>query len=97
MQGGNGCSQHPSAGEGPSIVYTFQTIDLQTRAKSYGALVTHAEETSSSQNTPPPNNLHIKRPISDLVIHPAKGPLHLTMKNTSTHAAQNYSTVEDLA
>ena len=36
-QGGNGGSQHPSVGEGPSIVYTFKMVDLQTRAKSYAA------------------------------------------------------------
>jgi len=67
--------QHPSAGEGSSTIYTFETIYLKIRAKSYGALVTHAEEPSSSQNTPLPNDLHIERPVVDLVIHPPKGAL----------------------
>lgn len=89
--------QHPSAGEGPSTIHTFEMVDLQTRAKSYGAPVAHAGEPSSSQKPPPPNKLHIESPIIDLVIQPPKGPLRCTMDNTSACSAQNYSIVEDLA
>ena len=86
-----------TTGEGSSTVYTFEMVDLQTRAKSYGALVAHAEEPSSSQNPPPPNDLHIKRLVAYLVIHPPKGALRRTMRNTSIHDTQNYNIVEDLA
>ena len=72
-------------------------INLQTRAKSYGAPVAHAKEPSSSQNPSPPNDIHIERSIFGLVIHTPKGALRHTMHNTSTHAAKNYSIVEDLA
>lgn len=71
-------------------------VDLQTRAKSYGPPVAHAEEPSSSQNPPPPNDFHIERPVVDLVIHPLKEALRRRMHNTSAHAAQNYSIVEDM-
>ena len=64
-------------------------VDLHTRAKTYGALVANAEEASSSQNPPSPKDLHIDRPIVDLVIHPPKGALHCTTHNTYAHATQN--------
>jgi len=57
-------------------------VDLQIRAKSYGAPIGHAEEPSTSPNPPPPNDLHIERMVSDLVIHPHKGALRWTMHNT---------------
>ena len=63
-------------------------VDLQPRAKSYGAPVAHAEEPSSSQNPSPPNDFHIERPVANLVIFPLKGALRHTMHNTSTHAAK---------
>ena len=61
LQGGNDGSQHPSSGEGYSAIYTFETIEIATRAKSYEAPVAPAAETSSSQNPPLPNNFHIGR------------------------------------
>lgn len=72
-------------------------VELVTRAKSYGASASPAAEPSSGQNLPPPNDLHIERLVSDLVIRPPKGALQCTMHNTSAHAAQNYNIVEDLA
>jgi len=72
-------------------------VDLQTRVKSYGAPVAHAEEPSSSQNPLLPNYLHIESLIGDLVIHPPKGAIQHTMHNTSACAAKNYNIVEDLA
>lgn len=96
-QGGHSGLHHPSSSEGPSTIYTFEMVDLQNRAKYYGALVANAEEASLSQNPLLPNNLHIKSPVVDLVISPPKGVLHRTMQNTSSHATQNHNIVEDLA
>jgi len=38
-QGGNDGLQHPSASEASSTIYTFEMVELATRAKSYGAPV----------------------------------------------------------
>lgn len=56
---------------------------LQTRAKNYGALVANAQEVASSSNSLLPNDLHIERPLVDLVISPTKGALYHTKHNTS--------------
>ena len=68
MQGGKDGSQHPLVGEGSSTVYTFEIVELITRAKSYGAPITTAAEPSSSQNPLLPNDFHIERLVVDLVI-----------------------------
>lgn len=86
-QGGNGGSHHPLDGEGPSIVYTFEMVDLQTRAKNYGALVANVEEASLSQNPSSPNDIHIERSVADLMICPQKGALRRKTHNTSTCVA----------
>ena len=88
--------QHPLAGEGSSSVYTFEMVDLQTRAKYYGAPIAHEEEPSTSQNPSAPNNFHIERPVANLVIFPHKGALRCTTHNTSARATQNYNIVEVL-
>ena len=72
-------------------------VDLQTRAKSYGAPIAPAVEPSSGQNPLAPNNFHIKRPVEDLVIQPPKGALQRTTHKTYARAAQHYNIVEDLA
>jgi len=66
---------------------TFETVNLQTRTKIYGALVTHVEESSSGKNPPLPNNLHIERLVVDLLIHHPKGELRCTTNITSAHDA----------
>ena len=96
MSKGSDGSQHPLASEGSSIVYTFETVELTTRAKSYGAFVASVAEPSSGQNPSPPKDLHIERPVEDFLIRPPKGALRRTMDNTSTRAAQHYNIVEDL-
>lgn len=82
-QGGNGGSHHLSAGEGPSTVYTFEMTDLQMKTKTYGDPVANSQDVASSSNPLPPNNLHIERLVSNLVIHPPKGELHCATHNTS--------------
>ena len=72
-------------------------VDLQTEAKTYGAPTANAEQASSSQNPPPPNDLHIKREVVDLGIFPRKGALHHKTHNTFASATHNYSIVGDLA
>ena len=86
-----------SSGKGPSAIYGIESIDLQTRAKLYGTPTIDAQEPGASSNPPPPNDLHIERPNAEPVIRPPKGTLRRMTHNTSTHAAQNYNIVEDLA
>jgi len=45
-QGGNNGSHHPSASEGPSTIYTFEMVDLQSIVKTYGTPVANAEESA---------------------------------------------------
>jgi len=71
-------------------------INLQTKAKSYGALVANAEEASWSQNPPLHKNLHVERLVADILIRSQKGELHLTIHNKYARASHNYSIVEYL-
>ena len=94
-QRGNGGS-HPS-GEGPSAIYGFENVDLQTQAKLYGNPTIDAQEPSTSSNPLPPKDLYIERPTANPVIRPPKGTLRHMTHNTSARAAQNYNIVEDFA
>lgn len=89
--------QHPSSGEGSSTVYTFEMVELATRAKSYGAPIASAAKPSSGQNPSPPNDFHIERLVEGFVIRPPKGELQCTMHNTSARDTQHYNIIKDLA
>ena len=70
---GNGGS-HPS-GEGSSVVYGVESVELQTRAKIYGNPTLDAQEPGTSLNPLPPNDLHIEWPTANPMIRPPKGTL----------------------
>ena len=91
QQRGNGGS-HPSS-EGSSTIYGIESVELQTWAKIYGNPTIDAQEPGTNSNPPPPNDLHIECPTTNLVIHPPKGTLRRTTHSTSTRAAQNYNIV----
>ena len=71
-QRGNGGSR-PS-GKGSSTIYGIESVELHTQTKLYGNPTIDAQEPGTSSN-PPPNDLHIERPVANLSIRPPKGKL----------------------
>ena len=72
-QRGNG-GTHPSS-EGSSTIYGMETVELQTRAKTYGNPIIEAQKPGSSLNPTPPNDIYIESLVADPIIRPPKATL----------------------
>jgi hypothetical protein len=103
-----GSSSHPSHDEASTSahIYLFNGIDLTTRSMTYDTPVKPDKgkvtngtlpDPSPSSVSPPSGPLQIEKPAFDSILHPPKSTIHKSTFNPSSHAAQNYNIVEDLA
>jgi hypothetical protein len=94
-------------------IYMFNGINLTTLSKTYDTLADpdKGKDTNGTGNLPNPSSssislpsvnppsgpLQIEKPTFDSILHPPKSTIHKATFNPSSHAAQNYNIVEDLA
>lgn len=97
---------HPSQGDASSSTHVLmcaKTIDLTTRARTYELVPNKdanrgAPEQPYTSTTPPLfGPFKIERHVFDMVLRPPKNTIQILGFNPSSHAAQNYSIVQDLA
>ena len=104
--GGN--SNHPPSDEAltSAHIYVFNGIDLTTRTTTYDTLTKPDKEKVTNGTpldpypafiSPPFGLLQIEKPTFDSILHPPKSTICKSTFNPSSHAAQNYNIVEDLA